>query len=278
MSTPSVNINKVCLSGLNTIYLADQMIAAGEADIVVAGGMESMTNAPYLADGARAGFRYGNTELRRRDHRRRPVVRLRRLPHGPRHRALRRRHDQPRGAGRARRHVARAGGQRDQGRPLRRRDRTGVAAAAQGRPDRRRDRRGRPPRHDGREPRRAAAGVRQGRHDHGRQRVAAQRRRQRPRADVGEGGRGARRPAARPGRVATAWSPGPTRRRCCSSRATPSARRSGAPASSSRRHRPVRDQRGVRRRRPGLDGRPRASPATSSTSTAGPSPSATRSA
>jgi acetyl-CoA C-acetyltransferase len=63
MSVPSVNINKVCLSGLNTIYLADQMIASGEADIVVAGGMESMTNAPYLAAGARAGFRYGNTEL-----------------------------------------------------------------------------------------------------------------------------------------------------------------------------------------------------------------------
>ncbi len=63
MSVPSVNINKVCLSGLNTIYLADQMIAAGEADIVIAGGMESMTNAPYLAAGARGGFRYGNTEL-----------------------------------------------------------------------------------------------------------------------------------------------------------------------------------------------------------------------
>ena len=63
MSVPSVNINKVCLSGLNTIYLADQMIASGEADIVVAGGMESMTNAPYLAAGARGGFRYGNTEL-----------------------------------------------------------------------------------------------------------------------------------------------------------------------------------------------------------------------
>jgi acetyl-CoA C-acetyltransferase len=63
MSVPSVNVNKVCLSGLNTIYLANQMIAAGEADIVVAGGMESMTNAPYLADGARGGFRYGNTEL-----------------------------------------------------------------------------------------------------------------------------------------------------------------------------------------------------------------------
>jgi acetyl-CoA C-acetyltransferase len=63
MNIPSVNVNKVCLSGLNTVYLAHQMIAAGDADIVVAGGMESMTNAPYIADGARAGFRYGNTEL-----------------------------------------------------------------------------------------------------------------------------------------------------------------------------------------------------------------------
>jgi len=63
MNVPSVNINKVCLSGLNSIYLGNQMIMAGEADIVVAGGMESMTNAPYLAAGARGGFRYGNTEL-----------------------------------------------------------------------------------------------------------------------------------------------------------------------------------------------------------------------
>jgi acetyl-CoA C-acetyltransferase len=63
MSVPSINVNKVCLSGLNSIYLANQMIMAGEADIVVAGGMESMTNAPYLAQGARGGFRYGNTEL-----------------------------------------------------------------------------------------------------------------------------------------------------------------------------------------------------------------------
>ena len=63
MNVPSVNINKVCLSGLNSIYLGNQMIMAGEADIVVAGGMESMTNAPYLAQGARGGFRYGNTEL-----------------------------------------------------------------------------------------------------------------------------------------------------------------------------------------------------------------------
>ncbi len=64
MNVPAVNVNKVCLSGLNSIYLANQMVATGEADIVVAGGMESMSNAPYLADGARSGFRYGNTELR----------------------------------------------------------------------------------------------------------------------------------------------------------------------------------------------------------------------
>jgi acetyl-CoA C-acetyltransferase len=64
MRVPAVNVNKVCLSGLNAIYLADQMIAAGEAEIVVAAGIESMTNAPYLVDGARAGLRYGNTEMR----------------------------------------------------------------------------------------------------------------------------------------------------------------------------------------------------------------------
>jgi acetyl-CoA C-acetyltransferase len=64
MRVPAVNVNKVCLSGLNAIYLADQMIAAGDADVVVAAGIESMTNAPYLADGARAGYRYGNSELR----------------------------------------------------------------------------------------------------------------------------------------------------------------------------------------------------------------------
>ena len=63
MSVPSISINKVCLSGLNSIYMADQMIASGEADIVVAGGMESMTNAPYLAMGARSGFRFGDVSL-----------------------------------------------------------------------------------------------------------------------------------------------------------------------------------------------------------------------
>ena len=62
-SVPATTVNKVCLSGLNTIYLADQMIAAGDADIVVAGGMESMTQAPYMLPSGRAGARYGNTEM-----------------------------------------------------------------------------------------------------------------------------------------------------------------------------------------------------------------------
>jgi acetyl-CoA C-acetyltransferase len=63
MTVPANTINKVCLSGLNTIYLADQMIRAGDAEIVVAGGMESMTQAPYLLPGARAGYRIGDGAL-----------------------------------------------------------------------------------------------------------------------------------------------------------------------------------------------------------------------
>src|SRR5947209_14519291 len=63
MTTPATTINKVCLSGLNSIYLADQMINAGDATIVVAGGMESMTNAPYLLPGARAGYRMGDQKV-----------------------------------------------------------------------------------------------------------------------------------------------------------------------------------------------------------------------
>ncbi|HMK10698.1 MAG TPA: acetyl-CoA C-acetyltransferase [Acidimicrobiales bacterium] len=63
MTIPSTTVNKVCLSGLNAIYLADLLIRAGEADIVVAGGMESMTNAPHILPGSRAGFRYGDISL-----------------------------------------------------------------------------------------------------------------------------------------------------------------------------------------------------------------------
>ncbi|HKF15749.1 MAG TPA: acetyl-CoA C-acetyltransferase [Candidatus Dormibacteraeota bacterium] len=60
---PAITINKVCLSGLNVVALADQMIRAGEAESVVAGGMESMTQAPYLMPKARFGARMGDTEL-----------------------------------------------------------------------------------------------------------------------------------------------------------------------------------------------------------------------
>jgi acetyl-CoA C-acetyltransferase len=63
MSTPSFTLNKVCLSGLDAIALADQMIQAGEYDIVVAGGMESMTSAPYMLPKARGGYKYGGGKI-----------------------------------------------------------------------------------------------------------------------------------------------------------------------------------------------------------------------
>ncbi|NNN00967.1 MAG: acetyl-CoA C-acetyltransferase [Acidimicrobiaceae bacterium] len=63
LSVHATTINKVCLSGLQTLYLADLMIRAGEADIIVCGGMESMTNAPYLLPGARAGYRIGDQKV-----------------------------------------------------------------------------------------------------------------------------------------------------------------------------------------------------------------------
>jgi acetyl-CoA C-acetyltransferase len=63
MTVPAITINKVCLSGLDAIALAAQLIRAGEFDIVVAGGMESMTRAPHLLPGVRAGHRYGSMEV-----------------------------------------------------------------------------------------------------------------------------------------------------------------------------------------------------------------------
>jgi acetyl-CoA C-acetyltransferase len=60
MDVPALTINKVCLSGLDAIALADQLIRAGEFDVVVAGGMESMTNAPHLLMGSREGVKFGD--------------------------------------------------------------------------------------------------------------------------------------------------------------------------------------------------------------------------
>ncbi|MHB8186805.1 MAG: acetyl-CoA C-acetyltransferase [Dermatophilaceae bacterium] len=64
MTVPALSINKVCLSGIDAIALADQLIRAGEFEIVVAGGQESMSNAPHLLDKSREGFKYGNVTLR----------------------------------------------------------------------------------------------------------------------------------------------------------------------------------------------------------------------
>ncbi|WP_143548897.1 beta-ketoacyl synthase N-terminal-like domain-containing protein [Rhodococcus sp. ACS1] len=63
LTTPAVTVNNLCLSGLQAIIDADRLIKSGEADIVVAGGMESMTCAPYIVRGARGGLRYGAASL-----------------------------------------------------------------------------------------------------------------------------------------------------------------------------------------------------------------------
>src|SRR5207248_5228713 len=63
MTVPALTVNKVCLSGLDAIALADQLIRAGEFEVVVAGGMESMTNAPHLLPKSREGFKYGDVAL-----------------------------------------------------------------------------------------------------------------------------------------------------------------------------------------------------------------------
>ena len=79
---PAVTINKVCGSGLKAVMLAAQAIKAGDGELYVAGGMESMSNAPYLLPKARTGYRMGNGELVDSVVTRRPLVRLRGRPHG----------------------------------------------------------------------------------------------------------------------------------------------------------------------------------------------------
>ncbi|WP_280316258.1 acetyl-CoA C-acetyltransferase [Nocardia abscessus] len=64
MDVPALTLNKVCLSGINAIALADQLIRAGEYEIVVAGGQESMSRAPHLLEKSREGFKYGDVTLR----------------------------------------------------------------------------------------------------------------------------------------------------------------------------------------------------------------------
>ncbi|TQF67235.1 acetyl-CoA C-acetyltransferase [Rhodococcus spelaei] len=64
MDVPALSINKVCLSGIDAIALADQLIRAGEFDVVVAGGQESMSRAPHMLEKSREGFKYGDVTLR----------------------------------------------------------------------------------------------------------------------------------------------------------------------------------------------------------------------
>ena len=89
--TPAITVNKVCLSGMSAIAMADQMIRAGELEIVVAGGMESMTNAPFVLPKAREGLAARRRADARLDDPRRPVVRVRRPAHGRGHRRDQRR-------------------------------------------------------------------------------------------------------------------------------------------------------------------------------------------
>src|SRR5882724_8490953 len=63
MNVPALSINKVCLSGIDAIALADQLIRAGEFDVVVAGGMESMTQAPHFLPKSREGVKFGDVKL-----------------------------------------------------------------------------------------------------------------------------------------------------------------------------------------------------------------------
>ena len=233
MTVPATTVNKVCLSGLNAIYLADQMVQAGEADIVVAGGMESMTQAPYLLPGARPATASATARSSTRCVRR-PVLRLRQDGDGRRHREVRRvRRPRARAAGRAGRASRTSGPPRaikdglfdDEIVPVEIPQRKGDPIAV-------RHRRGRPRRHHRRVARRPAPGLRQGRQHHRRQRLAdLRRRRGRDRHLEGQGrASSASRRSARSS--ATARWPAPTRR-CSRSRRVPSRPRSRRPASRS---------------------------------------------
>ncbi len=233
MDVPALTINKVCLSGIDAIALADQLIRAGEFDVVVAGGMESMTNAPHLLVGSREGVKYGNwqmldsmafdalfcafdecamgerTEKLQRALRPSPARSRTRSAPAPTSVLLR----------------PQDGEFAEEIAPV-------ADPAAQGRPRHGHGRRGRSRRHDGRVAVEAAPGLRQGRHDHGGQRLADLRRgRCGRRHEQGEGA-GARPRPGSPRSAPTASCRARTRP-CRSSRRTPSSRPARARASPS---------------------------------------------
>ena len=158
MTVPALSINKVCLSGIDAIALADQLIRAGEFDVVVAGGQESMTQAPHFLPKSREGVKFGDTKL---------VDSMSydglwdvfttqamgALTEACNAELGISREDQD--AFSALVAPARGGGMEE--RPLRRRGRAGRDPAAQGRPDLVPRRRGHPAGHDDREPRPSCA-------------------------------------------------------------------------------------------------------------------------
>ena len=149
-------LNQLCGSGLRAVAIGMQQIANGDADIIVAGGQESMSMAPHAAH-LRARHQDGRLQARRHDAQGRPAGRLQRLPHG--HHRRERRPEvaaHPRGAGQVRRRLAEQGRGGAEGRPVQGRDRARHGQDPQGR-HRRRPGRVHPRRHDARSRRQAAA-------------------------------------------------------------------------------------------------------------------------
>ena len=137
---PADTVNKVCASSIRAVEIADSMIRAGDVEVVVTGGMESMSNAPYALPRGALRLQDGRRDARRPDDLGRPALDVRRAAHGAAGRAGRARARHLAGvAGRVGAALARARGEGAGRRRLRRRDRPG---------GRRRRRRGRPPRHD----------------------------------------------------------------------------------------------------------------------------------
>ena len=231
MNVPSITINKVCLSGINAIALADQLIRAGEVDIVVAGGMESMTQAPHLLPKSREGFKYGDAALVDSmaydalwdQATAQAMGMLTEQCNAAADNLTREEQD----AFAARSHQRAARGLEE--RRVRRRGRAGDGQD----PRRRRPghlRRGRARRHHGRVAGQAAPGVQQGRHHHRRLGVPDLRRRLRGRRDEQGKGRASSGSSGWPRSAPTARWPAPTRP-CSSSPPTRPRRRARRKAS-----------------------------------------------
>ena len=182
----ALTINKVCGSGLKAVMLAEQGIATGDIDIAVAGGMESMSNCPYLLPRVREGLRMGNGEVVDSMINDGLWCAFEQCHMGNAGEVVAEHYQVGREAqDDVRRAQPPEGGARDRRRRVHGRDPADLDSAEEGRPDRRRSRRGDPRRHDRRGARGAEAGVQEGRHRDGRQRARRQRRRVGARRDGG---------------------------------------------------------------------------------------------